>query len=176
MKEYYPFRGGKYFYLLALRVFTREGLFLAFPPSLPIRVPTSVLILIENHRHRRKRLGLGKKKNEVKSSCAYRALILIISKPCPPWVGNLKLKLNGISPDIPPDIELVSWPTANTQVNCASLLRRCEVNTLIKNIEILKSAWVAHFELQLIAVPKARTENYRFGQISILATDLPITL
>jgi hypothetical protein len=30
--------------------------------------------------------------------------------------------------------------------------------------------------LQLIAVPKARTENYRFGRIPILTTDLPITL
>ncbi|KAJ6513951.1 hypothetical protein DFH09DRAFT_1099823 [Mycena vulgaris] len=30
--------------------------------------------------------------------------------------------------------------------------------------------------LQPFAVPKARTENYRFGQILILATELPITL
>jgi hypothetical protein len=36
-----------------------------------------------------------------------------------------------ISPDIPPDIELVSQPTANARVNCDSLFHGCKTNSVI---------------------------------------------
>jgi hypothetical protein len=52
------------------------------------------------------------------------------------WVSRFELKLNTafhqIFHQIEVDIKLVSQLTANTLVNCASLLRRCETNTLIR--------------------------------------------